>query len=136
MSDSSLLVDGTFSNSGVINRSNTVLTLKGWYDNTGNTVVLDAAQGAFILSGGGTIHGGTISSTDGAPLQVAPHPWRFDGLCVGRSALNANVVGDTTAGLEVRNGLQLDNTSIKVNDLIFEHSFADWHRNTVEQRSE
>ena len=70
-SGGTLNLGGSFSTAGlgIINGTNGAVYLTGSLNNTNNTLALNAASGFWTLQGG-TIRGGTISTTDGAALVV------------------------------------------------------------------
>jgi hypothetical protein len=93
-----------FSNQGVVETPGGSLNT-GYLDNTGQTIVADAATGSLEL-GGGWIHGGTLRLTNSARLVVGSQNLVLDGVTV-----NGNLdVGSAVNGvmLTVTNGLTLN----------------------------
>jgi hypothetical protein len=92
---------------GAVERTGGTVNLTGVLDNGGRTLVLDASSGSWALDGG-TIRGGTVTSTAGARLIVANHDSnRLDGVTVNGNLDVWNVNGATLA---VTNGLVLNGT--------------------------
>jgi hypothetical protein len=101
--NSTLNLGGTFTTAGMnlanVARSGGTVNLTGTLDNTGNTLPLSAATGAWRLAGG-RIKGGTITRAGGADLVFTNSTGELDG---------ATIVGDvsvseTSARVRMQNG--------------------------------
>ncbi len=106
--NSTLSLDGSFTTAGIGTLLNTTGTLliKGDLDNTGDTLVMNATTGSWMLQQG-SIQGGTVSGADGAELIISGTGNDFfDGV-----TLNADLNMTTTnAWLSVL-GLTLNGTA-------------------------
>jgi RHS repeat-associated protein len=107
VSNGTLNLSGSFTTAGLgaINRSNGTVMVSGTLENTGSTLALDAAAGSWVMNGG-TLRGGVFNLSGGAQLIFGSGT--LDGvtvngdLDVGRANNNARVT--------VLNGLVLNGT--------------------------
>jgi RHS repeat-associated protein len=78
---STLELGGTFTTAGLgsYTRTGGTIYLTGYLDNTGSTLNLDAATGSWILSGG-TLHGGTVTTSGGSSLTNTSSGGTLDGI--------------------------------------------------------
>src|ERR1035441_6449183 len=99
---------GTFTvgNLGAFNQTNSTIYLTGTLENSNATLALNATNGPWVLSSGGTILGGSVTTSGGAALVV--QSGTLDGVTVN-GVLD---VGNTYNGanLTVANGLVLNGT--------------------------
>ncbi len=97
----------TMANVGTLNRTNGTIYVNGTLTNTGTALTLNAASGSWVLQGG-TILGGSVTTTGGGSLIVSGSG-TLDGVTVN-GVLD---VGNTySANLTVTNGLVLNGTAL------------------------
>jgi len=89
------------------------VVLTGTLNNDGHNLVLNGPANNLILQGG-TIAGGTVSTTGGAELRVAPDPWGGPGVrgTLQGVTLDGTLVVPWATGVAVRDGLTLANGTI------------------------
>lgn len=96
---------------GTINRNGGLIKLAGKLDNTGTTLALDAAMGTWNLAGG-TILGGTVTTSGGAKLQLTSDGGTLDGVTIEGELDVAAIYSISGASFAfVRNGLTLNGTA-------------------------
>jgi hypothetical protein len=83
------------------------VTISGNLTNTAATLALNATTGSFLLTGGGTIHGGTVTTSGGAQLLV--NSGTLDGVSLNGASLAFHQNGAT---LTLQNGLPLANGTL------------------------
>ena len=115
VNNSTLNLGGSFTTAGLgsYTRSFGVINLTGILDNTGATLALNSATGSWNLAGG-TITGGTVSTSGNATLIVARS--FFSTPSFVNSVTLAGIIDDAlfSAALTITNGLTLNNGTIQV----------------------
>lgn len=101
-----LNLGGTFSPAavGTLHRTGGTVNITGTLDNTGNTLVLNAATGSWRLANGGTIRGGFVVLVDGVQLQSSGGINHLAGVVVN------GYLAVTDGNLEIDGGLTLNGT--------------------------
>ena len=100
---------------GTFHRTGGTVEIVGTFDNRGETLTLDATTGSWILSNGGRIWGGTVT-TDGASLEIG-HSFTggggLDGVTLNTDLTipNNSVLGIFN-GLELNGVLRIENTNV------------------------
>jgi RHS repeat-associated protein len=93
---------------GTFNPNGATVNLTGTLDNTGTTLVLNAATGSWNLVGG-TLLGGTLSESGGAELVFTSSGGTLDGVTTGS---NLDLASNAYAYAFVKDGLTLDNATV------------------------
>ena len=98
----------TLAKLGTLTRTGGTLNIGGSLDITGTTLALNAATGSWNFYGGASIKGGTVTSADGATLQVlGGNTVTLDGI-----TLASDVTVQNEGSLNVKNGLTLNNVKV------------------------
>jgi RHS repeat-associated protein len=116
VNNSTLDLGGRFTTAGLgaLARAGGTIDLTGTLDNTGTTLVLDAATGSWNFAGG-TLKGGILATLDGTTLVCASSTGTLDGVTLGGtvdSQARPGAVVVANANLSVTDGLTLANGSV------------------------
>ncbi len=116
VTNSTLNLWGSFTTAGLGSYTPTgsTINLTGTLDNTGTTLILDAATGSWNLAGG-TLDGGALATLDGTSLASSDDGGTLDGLTLGATVSGQAQPGNVTVAIgdaTVIGGLTLTNGSV------------------------
>jgi RHS repeat-associated protein len=116
VTNSTLNLWGSFTTAGLGSYTPTgsTINLTGTLDNTGATLILDAATGSWNLVGG-TLDGGALATLDGTSLASSDYGGTLDGLTLGATVSGQAQPGSVTVATgdaTVTGGLTLANGSV------------------------
>ncbi|HEV3298088.1 MAG TPA: malectin domain-containing carbohydrate-binding protein [Planctomycetaceae bacterium] len=94
---------------GTFNETSDTTNLVGTFNNTGTTLALGPATGTWNLEGG-TVHGGTVTESGGAVLNVVGAGATLNGLTIDGDLDMEQIGGIYGAAVSVVNGLTLNGT--------------------------